>query len=798
MSCTLQSRMIAVVGMLVVAAGAQARAQEFELVHGVARQPLMAATERLIEAMAFSGSPLNATVVERLRDAGKLARPADTSQEIQAILDPLCLVEVHINPESRVKVKEGPVGKELMQQGWRAFLVKVHNEAGVNPELEVQSPNSLPVYEKGKGAREKPRSDERLVNPEEVEDRWLDVSMLQRQPMTPRLSGLPLEYRVVMLFSRDEGKREASLGFHIGQGTQDIGFRNAVPILFNCHRAVDVLLSIKDVDGQPTTAALVIRDGQGRVYPNPARRLAPDFFFHHQVYRADGESVSLPPGDYTVVVSRGPEYLPVKRDVHIPDAPHHEIDVQLERWIHVAKSNWYSGDHHVHAAGCAHYDSPTEGVGPEDMMRHILGEDLNVGCVLSWGPCWYTQKQFFEGRASALSTPDNLMRYDVEVSGFPSSHAGHLCLLKLVEDDFPGTEFLEDWPSWTMPVLQWGQSQGGVVGYSHSGWGLALPDVMPDGGRQFVRAPWGGAPAGWIGKAANTLPDYAMPPFDGIGANEFVVTTAHGACDFISAVDTPAIWELNVWYHTLNCGMTTRISGETDFPCIYGDRVGLGRIYVKLDEGQTLDYDAWVAGLKDGRSYCGDGLSHVLDFQVDGFELGTRGAANQEASRFDVDGPTEVSVSFRAAAMLEPEPNEETERIRSTRLDQKPYWHLERCRIGNTRTVPVEIVVNGEVQSTHELTADGRLQDFRVPVNVDKSSWIAVRILPSVHTNPIFVHVADQPIRANPRSAQWCIDAVKTCWNSKIGMIREEEREAAKAAYDEAEAIYRQVLAESR
>ena len=27
------------------------------------------------------------------------------------------------------------------------------------------------------------------------------------------------------------------------------------------------------------------------------------------------------------------------------------------------------------------------------MMRHILGEDLNVGCVLTWGPCWYHQKQ---------------------------------------------------------------------------------------------------------------------------------------------------------------------------------------------------------------------------------------------------------------------------------------------------------------------------------------------------------------------------------------------------------------------
>ncbi len=106
------------------------------------------------------------------------------------------------------------------------------------------------------------------------------------------------------------------------------------------------------------------------------------------------------------------------------------------------------------------------------MMRHILGEDLDVGCVLSWGPCWYAQKAFFDGKLHPLSTPDHLMRYDVEVSGFPSSHAGHLCLLRLKEDDYPGTTRIEEWPSWDLPVLKWGKSQGGVVGFSHSGWGL--------------------------------------------------------------------------------------------------------------------------------------------------------------------------------------------------------------------------------------------------------------------------------------------------------------------------------------
>src|SRR5438105_8953434 len=40
---------------------------------------------------------------------------------------------------------------------------------------------------------------------------------------------------------------------------------------------------------------------------------------------------------------------------------------------------------------------------------------------LSWGPCWYHQKKFFEGKVSDVSTASNLLRYDVEVSGFPRS-----------------------------------------------------------------------------------------------------------------------------------------------------------------------------------------------------------------------------------------------------------------------------------------------------------------------------------------------------------------------------------------
>lgn len=759
-------------------------AEPWHPINNVDQQPLSAATGRLVEALQFAGAPLSDAEKEKLKAASLMDNEREAAMAIQEVLDPYCVAFVHINPESRVEAEAGPAKMELMQNGWRTFLVKVHNEAGINPQLVVQSPQAEPLYMRGSGARERPSTKDKLVTPAEAKQRFLDIEMFRRQPLRPMLSGLELEYRILQLYSRDAGKREANLSFHVGQGTQDLGFRSEVPLLFDCQKSVEVTLGVKDEDGDGTTAAFTFKDSLGRVYPNPARRLAPDFFFHDQVYRADGETVLLPPGEYTVEVSRGPEYQVLREDLTVePESPRQPFTVHLKRWIHPAKRNWYSGDHHVHAAGCAHYDSPTEGVGPEDMMRHILGEDLNVGCVLSWGPCWYTQKKFFEGDVSKLSQDDYLMRYDVEVSGFPSSHAGHLCLLRLTEDDYPATTLIQQWPSWTLPVLKWGQSQGGIVGYSHSGWGLGLPDYGPNGNRVPTQR----------GKAADRLPDYAMPPFNGIGANEYIVTVAHDACDFISAVDTPAIWELNIWYHTLNCGYRARISGETDFPCIYGERVGLGRIYVKLDEDQPLDFDAWVQGVKAGRSYCGDGKSHLIDFRVNDVAVGEPGTEGK-LSQLDLAEPTTVKVTCDVAALLAETPRDD---IRRKRLDEKPYWHIERSRVGDTRKVPVELVVNGQVAATQEVVADGHQETVSFDVPIERSSWVALRILPSCHTNPVFVEVGGKPIRASRKSAQWCRDAVDVCWNSKKGGIRQEEKDAAKAAYDQARAAYEAIVAES-
>ncbi|MBM4005098.1 MAG: hypothetical protein FJ295_17720 [Planctomycetes bacterium] len=757
----------AVLGVIVVVSLLREplRAESLPLVDGVEAQPLKAQVRRVVDALDFLGEPLTGEQKSQLQQALDDTNDQRAVKRIQQILDPLALLGVNINPESRVKVARGAAPARLNEQGWRVFLVKVHNEAGVTAALKASSPNAAPLYQRSSNSPE-PKLN---ILPKDIPDRWMDLELFGKQPLKPELEGLALEYHVAQIYSRDRGKREAKFAFDVGQGTQDLGFRNEVSVLFDCAPAVKVILGVRDVDGKPTTGQFIFRDARGRVYPSKARRLAPDFFFHDQVYRHDGEHVVLPPGKYQVIYGRGPEYRVATRTIEVPATEQHRETFSLQRWIKLADHRWFSGDHHVHAAGCAHYEAPTQGVGPEDMMRHILGEDLNVGCVLSWGPCWYAQKEFFEGDIHKLSTPDYLMRYDVEVSGFPSSHAGHLCLLRLKEDDYPNTTRIEEWPSWDLPVLKWGKEQGGVVGFSHSGWGLELPD------------------------SETKLPSYAMPKFNGIGANEYVVDVVHDVCDFISSVDTPILWELSVWYHTLNCGYRCRISGETDFPCIYGDRVGLGRIYVKLDNDQPLNFDAWVDGLKAGRSYCCDGLSHLIDFKVERLGVGESLNGNPPSVLAASSG-RKLTITAKAAALLENEPQEQ---IRNRPLRDKPYWHVERARIGNSKKVPVELVVNGQAVAKTEIDADGSLQDIRFEYTPEISSWIALRIFPSSHTNPVFVELDGKPIRASRRSAQWCQEAVDVCWRAKENAIRPAERPAAREAFDLARRRYAEIARES-
>ena len=762
-------------------------------------QPLLAQAIRLQEALSFLGSSLSETDSKRLKELQQKTPLPETVKLIQEILDPYCLAMVTINPEARVKVQRGPAPAKLIQDGWRSFLVKIQNEAHSTAALQTESPNAQFPFQRYEW---NPKDQiEKAISPGQVANRFLELQLYTNRPLLPNLSGLLLEYTVVQLYSKEKGQREAEIGFNVGQGTQDIGFRNSVPILFTIAPAVKVILRVTDDDGKPTMGSFIISDGVQRlppntgnrdgfrlsgyateynidnaftgqknltgIYPLPSRRVAdydeyPDFYFHPQVYRADGEHVFLPPGTYNVAYTRGPEYLPQNKTITIPDGVDSvTVSFPLKRWINLSKLGWHSADHHIHGAGCSHYEMPQEGVNPKAMWRQIVGEDLTIGASLAWGPSWYHQKTFFTGKDEPFSTQQNLLRNDVEVSGFPSSDNGHLVLLRLKEDDYPGTKKIQDWPSWTLPIMQWAKAQGGVVGYAHSGWGLE-PLV-----------------------ATNALPNYVMPKMDGIGANEFIVTVTQDVVDFYSAGDTPPAWELNMWYHSLNSGFRPKLSGETDFPCIFDERVGLARSYFKTDGAVT--YDAFVEAIRKGKAYVSEGHSHLMNFAVNGQEVGLN---NSELS---VNQPKTVNISATVSAYLPEQQDELGEAIASRNPISQPYWHMERTRIGKSRKVRVELIVNGFPVDTTEIVADGRMTDVRFTYPIARSSWVALRVYPGSHTNPIFVTVGSKPIR-EPKSIEWCRKAVDQCWNVKQKNIRPAEQPAAKVAYDKARAVYDQLL----
>jgi hypothetical protein len=218
---------------------------------------------------------------------------------------------------------------------------------------------------------------------------------------------------------------------------------------------------------------------------------------------------------------------------------------------------------------------------------------------------------------------------------------------------------------------------------------------------------------------------------------------------------------------------------------------------VKLDdenkEGNQLSYEGWIRGIRDGRSYCSDGLSHLFDFEINGLGVGEKGA-DGNSSLLALKSGEPLKINVKAAALLDEDPDEA---IRNRPLTQKPYWHLERARIGDSRRVPVELIVNGEPVERQEIVADGTIHELSFDYQPTLSSWIALRILPAAHTNPIFVELDGKPIRASKKSAKWCLDSVDVCWKSKMPQIRQHERAAAAAAFEVAREAYRKILAES-
>ena len=205
----------------------------------------------------------------------------------------------------------------------------------------------------------------------------------------------------------------------------------------------------------------------------------------------------------------------------------------------------------------------------------------------------------------------------------------------------------------------------------------------------------------------------------------------HDAVDFISTVDTPAPWELNIWYHTLNCGYRAQDQRRDRLPLHLrrARRPGPGLRQARRRQARLRPL---VRGDQARPIYVSDGKSHLVDFRVDDVAVGESGSELKLASA----GHREGHRAGRRAARPEAH-GRGPSRSAPGRSTQKPYWDLERARIGETRKVPVEVIVNGQpVRADGDRRRRRRSRTSRSTSRSSRSSWVALRIYPVVAHQP--------------------------------------------------------------
>ena len=157
-----------------------AQSGSIPLVERVDAQPLLVITNRLSEAMHSIGAPFTQEQIQTLNVLKN--EPSDTkiTASIQRMLDPLCVASIEIRADGEMIVTPGET-VDLAENGWRALLVKVVNRAGVQSKLRVDSPNARPIPHGPK---------------DDIDNRWLALSMYDGRPLNANLSGLELEYHL--------------------------------------------------------------------------------------------------------------------------------------------------------------------------------------------------------------------------------------------------------------------------------------------------------------------------------------------------------------------------------------------------------------------------------------------------------------------------------------------------------------------------------------------------------------------------------------------------------------------------
>ena len=356
-----------------------------------------------------------------------------------------------------------------------------------------------------------------------------------------------------------------------------------------------ISLSVVDSLGRPLAARVFLTAADGLAYaPDNAWMYADDSFiraerpFEAHYFDTTGTEVTVPAGNIEVDVMRGFENHFEQRKVEVKPNGIAQLTVRLTPLANQteAKSNWVSGDVHVHMNYAGTYRNT-----PSHLVEQAAAENLGiVEDLIVNKEQRIPDMAYFSPQLDPASTADHLLLHGQE---FHTSYWGHLGLLNLTHNfilpgyaGYPNTAAASLYPA-NADVADMAHEQGALVGYVHPF------DSYPD-------------------PAKDTFLTAELPADVALGKVDYIEVL--GFSDHKSTAE--------VWYKLLNCGFRLPTAAGTDFMGNYASLrgpVGLNRVYAEVEPG-PLKVQPWLAAIKAGKTFATNGP--LLRFSLGGQGVG--------------------------------------------------------------------------------------------------------------------------------------------------------------------------------
>ena len=308
-----------------------------------------------------------------------------------------------------------------------------------------------------------------------------------------------------------------------------------------------------DSNGESTAVRMTLRTPKGRpFFPPKLPRVGDAFVF-------DGKVVlSLPPGQYTFDVEKGPEYRTRSGHFVIQSGATDNHQIEMNRFVDMRKEGWWSGDLHVE-------------VPLRNLPVMMLADDLHLANAVTWS----NTKSIWKKQPS----PDQVIqsvghsRFFHQMAG-RDRRRGSEIIVSLATQPFelPGAN--REYPA-PFSILRAVAKQDARVHLNRMDC-LDLPVWVASGRLDTVGLLHPGLrPKSTVGDAIIRQPDSVLfPEPDGIGR-----------------------WSQQIYFRLLECGLrippaASSGAGGTSNP------VGYNRVYVHC--GEDFSVESWWSGLKRG------------------------------------------------------------------------------------------------------------------------------------------------------------------------------------------------------